>query len=139
MLMQKTKPKPKKKKSKFSLLSKASKNPNFSSKISKISKFPFLELTQIKMKITFVSKVMKMQTTLRQEHEQIVKLKGMTPDNKIPMSLLLDRKKFLSGNKSNPNFKISKKSQKNITHNIFHTYIAKDKFISAYHADKTNE
>lgn len=30
-----------------------------------------------------------MQKILREENEKIVKLKGMTPDNKLPTSLLL--------------------------------------------------
>ena len=41
------------------------------------------------MKIRFVSKMMKFQRLLREENEKIVKLKGMTPDNKLPASLLL--------------------------------------------------
>jgi len=38
----------------------------------------------IRNKIRFVSKMMKMQKVLREENEKIVKLKGMTPDNKLP-------------------------------------------------------
>jgi len=34
---------------------------------------------------------------MRIHHESIVKLKGMTPDNKIPIGLLLDKNKFNTG------------------------------------------
>jgi len=40
---------------------------------------------------------MKCQKVLREDHENIIKLKGMTPDNKIPMGLLLDKALYSSG------------------------------------------
>lgn len=43
----------------------------------------------LRSKIKFVSKMMIMQKTLRQENENIMKLKGQCPDNKIPHGLLL--------------------------------------------------
>lgn len=60
----------------------------------------------------FVSKMMKMQRLLREDHEKIVQLKGMAPDNKIPMGILLDKSKYRS---------------------------AQDKFKTARQADITNE
>lgn len=44
----------------------------------------------LKNKIRTVSRMMRMFTTLRQEHETIMMLKGMCPDNKIPRGLLLE-------------------------------------------------
>ena len=45
-------------------------------------------MEQVKSKIKFISKLMKMQKVLRQENENIVKLKGACPDSKIPKGLL---------------------------------------------------
>jgi len=43
--------------------------------------------------------MMKMQKTLREENELIVKLRGFCPDNKIPRGLILEGKNALkSGN-----------------------------------------
>ena len=41
-----------------------------------------------KNKIKFISAMIHMQKTLREQHENIVKLKGMCPDNRIPKGLL---------------------------------------------------
>jgi len=46
-----------------------------------------------------VTMMMKLQRTLREENETILKLKGFCPDNKIPRGLLLEGKVALnSGN-----------------------------------------
>ncbi len=68
---------------------------------------------------------MKMQRILREDHEKIVKLKGMTPDNKIPMGLLLDKSKFHSG--------------KTHLYSSSNTFLAQDKFKRAREADGVNE
>lgn len=39
-----------------------------------------------------ISKMQKMLTTLREESEMILKIKGMSPDGKIPRGLLLEGK-----------------------------------------------
>mmetsp|Transcript_29133 Transcript_29133/g.28849 ORF Transcript_29133/g.28849 Transcript_29133/m.28849 type:complete len:412 (+) Transcript_29133:180-1415(+) len=44
----------------------------------------------LKNKVNAVSRMMRMFKTLREEHEAIVLLKGMCPDNKIPRGLLLE-------------------------------------------------
>ena len=62
-----------------------------------------LETEILRNKIKFISKMAKLQKTLRfiellidiivvfrENNEQIVKLKGMCPDNKIPKGLLLE-------------------------------------------------
>eukprot|EP00347_Sterkiella_histriomuscorum_P009810 403339803 len=46
----------------------------------------------VKQKLGFISKVMRMQSNLRQNRELFVMLKGMCPDNKIPRGLLLASK-----------------------------------------------
>lgn len=45
-------------------------------------------MLQIKKKITSVTKFLVMYKVLREEHEQIVKLKGITPGRRIPVGLL---------------------------------------------------
>lgn len=40
-------------------------------------------------KIMFLAELSKMHRTLREEHEAIIKLKGMCPDNKIPKGVLM--------------------------------------------------
>ena len=42
-----------------------------------------------------MSKMMKMFKTLREENESVVQLKGICPDGKIPMGLLIEGKKAL--------------------------------------------
>ena len=43
----------------------------------------------LKMKVQFMTMIMKMYRTLRQENELIIKLKGFCPGNKIPKGILL--------------------------------------------------
>ena len=43
----------------------------------------------MKQKLSFIGKLMKMQTNLRQNRELFMLLKGMCPDNKIPKGLLM--------------------------------------------------
>ena len=43
----------------------------------------------LKMKVTFITLIMKMYRTLREENELIMKLKGFCPGNKIPKGILL--------------------------------------------------
>ena len=47
-----------------------------------------IERKRIKNKLKFMGKMMKFNKVLREESENVVKLKGMCPDNKIPMGLL---------------------------------------------------
>jgi serine/threonine-protein phosphatase 2B catalytic subunit len=42
-----------------------------------------------------MSKMMKMFKTLREENEVVVQLKGICPDGKVPMGLLLEGKKAI--------------------------------------------
>jgi serine/threonine-protein phosphatase 2B catalytic subunit len=42
----------------------------------------------LRNKVLFVSRMMRMFKTLREESETVVQLKGMCPDNKIPRGLL---------------------------------------------------
>jgi serine/threonine-protein phosphatase 2B catalytic subunit len=42
-----------------------------------------------------MSKMLKMFKTLREENESVVQLKGICPDGKVPMGLLLDGKQAL--------------------------------------------
>jgi serine/threonine-protein phosphatase 2B catalytic subunit len=42
-----------------------------------------------------MSKMMKMFKTLREENESVMQLKGICPDGKVPMGLLLEGKKAL--------------------------------------------
>jgi serine/threonine-protein phosphatase 2B catalytic subunit len=42
-----------------------------------------------------MSKMMKMFKTLREENESVVQLKGICPDGKVPMGLLLEGKKAI--------------------------------------------
>lgn len=44
----------------------------------------------LKNKVRFVSRVMRMYRTLREENESIMSLKGFCPDNRIPRGLLLE-------------------------------------------------
>lgn len=48
-----------------------------------------IEAEVMRNKIKFVSRMMMMQKTLRMENENIVKLKGLCPDNRIPRGLLM--------------------------------------------------
>ena len=43
----------------------------------------------VKQKLSFIGKIMRMQTNLRQNRELFIQLRGMCPDNKIPKGLLL--------------------------------------------------
>ena len=43
----------------------------------------------LKMKVTFLTMMMKMYRTLREENELIIKLRGFCPGNKIPKGILL--------------------------------------------------
>jgi serine/threonine-protein phosphatase 2B catalytic subunit len=43
----------------------------------------------IRGKVQTVGKLTKMMSTLRQESEDLLKLKGMSPDGKLPRGLLL--------------------------------------------------
>ena len=45
---------------------------------------------KLKMKVQFISMLMKMYKTLREENELITKLKGFCPGNKIPRGILLE-------------------------------------------------
>lgn len=49
-----------------------------------------LEGEVLKNKVRFVSRVMRMYRTLREENESIMSLKGFCPDNRIPRGLLLE-------------------------------------------------
>ena len=42
-----------------------------------------------------MSKMMKMFKTLREENESVVQLKGICPDGKVPMGLLIEGKKAI--------------------------------------------
>ena len=53
-----------------------------------ISLILLIERKRIKNKLKFMGKMMKFNKVLREESENVVKLKGMCPDNKIPMGLL---------------------------------------------------
>ena len=56
-------------------------------------------LSTLKSKIRMITMMMKLQKTLREENELIVKLKGFCPDNKIPRGLILEGRNALkSGN-----------------------------------------
>ena len=48
----------------------------------------------LKNKIQFVSKMLKMQKVLREEHENILKIKAMN-NNKLPQGILLEGKEAL--------------------------------------------
>ena len=41
------------------------------------------------MKVKFITMLMKMYRTIREEHELIMKLKGFCPGNKIPRGIIL--------------------------------------------------
>ncbi len=61
---------------------------------SSLSKFIFYILilylaNSLKSKIKFVTLMMKVMRTLREENELIVKLKGLCPGNKIPRGVIL--------------------------------------------------
>jgi serine/threonine-protein phosphatase 2B catalytic subunit len=45
--------------------------------------------TSLKLKMKFISMLMKMFRTLREENELIIKLKGFCPGNRIPKGLLI--------------------------------------------------
>jgi hypothetical protein len=62
--------------------------------------FTVLEtINTLKAKIRMITTMMKMQKTLREENELIVKLKGFCPDNKIPRGLILEGKNALKSGK----------------------------------------
>ena len=44
----------------------------------------------LKMKVKFLTLIMKMFRTLREENELIMKLKGFCPGNKIPKGILME-------------------------------------------------
>jgi serine/threonine-protein phosphatase 2B catalytic subunit len=49
----------------------------------------------LRNKVKAMSRMMKMFKTLREEHESVVKLKGIYADGKLPQGLLLEGKKAL--------------------------------------------
>lgn len=49
-----------------------------------------IEAEVMRNKIKFVSRMAMMQKTLREENENIVKLKGLCPDKRIPRGVLLE-------------------------------------------------
>mmetsp|Transcript_17083 Transcript_17083/g.16957 ORF Transcript_17083/g.16957 Transcript_17083/m.16957 type:complete len:112 (-) Transcript_17083:929-1264(-) len=51
--------------------------------------------TQLVNKVKSVSRMLKMLKTVREEHEVIIKLKGMCPDSKVPKGLILGGKSAL--------------------------------------------
>eukprot|EP01017_Pseudomicrothorax_dubius_P035535 TRINITY_DN4990_c0_g1_i1.p1 TRINITY_DN4990_c0_g1~~TRINITY_DN4990_c0_g1_i1.p1 ORF type:complete len:491 (-),score=141.73 TRINITY_DN4990_c0_g1_i1:204-1676(-) len=51
----------------------------------------------LRNKIKFVSRMVKMNRTLRLENETLVQLKGMCPDNKIPKGLLIEGSQAIQG------------------------------------------
>ena len=55
------------------------------------------ELDKVRNKIKCISRMLKMQKILRQEHENIVKLKGICPDKRIPRGLLFEGHSALQG------------------------------------------
>ncbi|CAD8179739.1 unnamed protein product [Paramecium pentaurelia] len=57
--------------------------------LGKLQQMTQKQIDITKSKISFVSKMMKMQTVLRQERENIIKLKGLCPDKRIPRGVLL--------------------------------------------------
>ena len=57
--------------------------------------FHFLEAEQIRNKVKAMSRMMKMFKTLREESENVVQLKGITSDGKVPIGLLLEGKEAL--------------------------------------------
>jgi serine/threonine-protein phosphatase 2B catalytic subunit len=57
--------------------------------------FLFLETELLRNKVRAMSRMMKMFKTLREENESIVQLKGICPDGKVPMGLILEGKKAL--------------------------------------------
>jgi serine/threonine-protein phosphatase 2B catalytic subunit len=58
--------------------------------------------TSLKMKVKFITLMMKMYKTLREENELIMKLKGFCPGNKIPRGILMQGPEAL---KTGKNFK----------------------------------
>lgn len=58
-----------------------------------ILKYHFSKETDVlRKKVKFISRMMKMQKTLREQNEEIVQLKGACPDHRIPKGLLLSGK-----------------------------------------------
>ena len=51
---------------------------------------PLLESEILRNKVKSISRMMKLFKTLRKDNEDILKLKGMCPDNKLPKGLLLE-------------------------------------------------
>ena len=49
----------------------------------------------LRNKVRAMSKMMKMFKTLREENESVVKLKGICPDGKVPMGLLIEGREAL--------------------------------------------
>ena len=58
-------------------------SPKFKVSIHSIGKSSILQ------KFKFITKMIKMQTTLREESEEVLKLKGVCPDHRIPKGVLL--------------------------------------------------
>ena len=54
-----------------------------------------VEADLLRNKVRAMSKMMKMFKTLREENESVVQLKGICPDGKVPMGLLIEGKKAL--------------------------------------------
>lgn len=58
-------------------------------------KIIFIEKEAIRNKVKAMSRMMKMFKTLREESENVVQLKEMSSDGKVPLGLLLDGKEAL--------------------------------------------
>eukprot|EP00330_Aristerostoma_sp_ATCC50986_P011134 CAMPEP_0114581764 /NCGR_PEP_ID=MMETSP0125-20121206/5835_1 /TAXON_ID=485358 ORGANISM="Aristerostoma sp., Strain ATCC 50986" /NCGR_SAMPLE_ID=MMETSP0125 /ASSEMBLY_ACC=CAM_ASM_000245 /LENGTH=140 /DNA_ID=CAMNT_0001774223 /DNA_START=1044 /DNA_END=1466 /DNA_ORIENTATION=- len=70
-------------------------NPNLAEKMYKANHYKksIKERADVlRKKIKFISKMVKIKSTLREQSELITKLKGMCPDNKIPHGLILGGK-----------------------------------------------
>lgn len=63
--------------------------------------FRKIETDVLRKKVKFISRMMKMQKTLREQNEEIVQLKGACPDHRIPKGLLLSGKDAIHDGISN--------------------------------------
>ena len=59
--------------------------------------YKFKESDILRKKIKFVSKMMLMQKTLREQNEAVVQLKGACPDKRLPKGLLSDKSAINDG------------------------------------------
>lgn len=55
----------------------------------------------LKQKITSVARISRMYTTLREESENLLKIKNISPDGKLPRGLLLEGKPAIKNGKPN--------------------------------------